>query len=1052
MRPAALWMGAIGLCLMGTMNANAQEKLEYNRDIRPILFENCFACHGADSAARKADLRLDQRDAAMEMGAIVPGKVDESSLMQRVLSEEPEEVMPPPETKKTLTPKQKETLARWIREGAEYQPHWSFIAPVRPEIPAVQNQAWVKNPIDAFILARLEKEHLTPAPEADRRTLARRVSLDLTGLPPAPDLVESFVNDPAPNAYEKLVDTLLDSDSWGEHRGRYWLDYARYADTHGIHFDNYREMWTYRDWVIKAFNQNMHYDEFTIESLAGDLLPNPTQDQLIASGFNRCNMTTNEGGIIDEEYLVLYTRDRTETVGQVWMGMTVNCSVCHNHKFDPVSQKEFYELAAFFNNTTQGARDGNIKDAPPIIVVPTEQDEPRWEELKGLVETSRKQIETRRAEARPAFNDWVTSTTPEALLQGIPTQELHFEASFNEAEGNIASVFVDGAVREVVLTEYATKKPGPFAGTNAVELQGGAAEFPDVGDFEAAQPFSVSTWIKVPANDSHGAVCARMDNEKGFQGWDILIQQRRLAMHLINGWPDTGMKVVAKPQLPANQWVHVTVTYDGSGKAAGVKLYYDGKPQQANVEMDKLNGSTKTNVPFKIGQRNTSEKIVATEIHDLRIYKRTLDPSEAESLARTTRFAGILSKPADQRAEAELNEIYEWWLAAKDEPFRTLSGTLAAQEREQSDIKARGSVGYVMNEKNDPAMAYVLFRGDYDKRRDEVTAETPEFLPQFPTEAPRNRLGLAKWLLQPDNPLTARVTVNRFWQEVFGTGIVRTTGDFGIAGELPSHQELLDWLAIDFRESGWDVKRLFKQMVMSATYQQSAVTTPEKIDQDPQNRLLAHGPRFRMDGEMVRDYALAASGLLVSKLGGPSVKPYQPPGVWEAIAMDVSNTKAYQPDTGEGLYRRSLYTFWKRMAPPASLDLFNAPSREFCVVRRERTNTPMQALVTLNDEQFVEAARHLAQLAIEQGGETFEGRIKVIGLRVLSREFTPEELNVIRQSLDHLQAYYNDHAEEATQVIKYGVSPVDEKIPAVELAAWTMLCNELLNLDEVLNK
>ncbi|MCA9096582.1 MAG: DUF1549 domain-containing protein, partial [Planctomycetaceae bacterium] len=359
-RPAALWIGIVGLFLWGTINANAQEKLEYNRDIRPILFEYCFACHGADSAARKADLRLDQRDAAMEMGAIVPGNVDESSLMQRVLSEEPEEIMPPPATKKTLSEKQKEILARWIREGAEYQAHWSFIAPVRPEIPTVQNQAWIKNPIDAFILSRLEKEHLAPAPEADRRTLARRVSLDLTGLPPSPDLVESFVNDSNPDAYEKLVDTLLESESWGEHRGRYWLDYARYADTHGIHFDNFREMWTYRDWVIKAFNQNMHYDEFTIESLAGDLLPNPTQDQLIASGFNRCNMTTNEGGIIDEEYLVLYTRDRTETVGQVWLGMTVNCGVCHSHKFDPLSQKEFYELAAFFNNTTQGARDGNI--------------------------------------------------------------------------------------------------------------------------------------------------------------------------------------------------------------------------------------------------------------------------------------------------------------------------------------------------------------------------------------------------------------------------------------------------------------------------------------------------------------------------------------------------------------------------------------------------------------------------------------------------------------------------------------------------------------------
>jgi len=1034
------------------MGVYAQEKLEYNRDIRPILFENCFACHGADSAARKGDLRLDQREAALEMKALIPGNPDESSVIQRILSEESEEVMPPPSTKKKLTEKQKETLRRWIREGAEYQAHWSFIPPTRPEIPTVQNPSWVKNPIDAFVLARLEKEKLVPAEEADRRTLARRVSLDLTGLPPKPEMVDAFVNDSAPNAYEKLVDQLLDSEGWGEHRARYWLDYARYADTHGIHFDNFREMWTYREWVIKSFNKNMPYDQFTIESLAGDLLPNPTQDQLIGSGFNRCNMTTNEGGIIDEEYLVLYARDRTETTGQVWMGLTVGCAVCHSHKFDPLSQKEFYELAAFFNNTTQAARDGNIKDTPPIIVVPKEEESARWEELKTLITSSRGAIEARRKDARAIFNEWAAKTTPEELLQSLPTSELAFEAAFKEPEGNKTTIRVEGSDREIELAASATRKPGPHAGTHAIELQGGAAELPDVGDFEANQPFSVSTWIKAPANDGHGAVCARMENEKAFQGWDVMIQQRRVAMHLVNAWPDKALKVVAKPQLKANEWVHVTVTYDGSGKAAGVKIYYDGKPQQTNVEADKLADSTKTSVPFKIGQRNTSEQIAATAIHDLRIYKRMLNDGEAETLARVTRYAGILEKPADQRQEAELNELYDWWLTTKDEPFQTLTGTLAAQEREQNDIKARGTIAHVMNEKPDPAMAYVLFRGDYDKRRDEVRPATPTFLPPVAEDVPKNRLGFARWLLQADHPLTSRVTVNRYWQEVFGTGIVRTTGDFGISGELPSHQDLLDWLAVEFRETGWDVKRLFKLMVMSATYRQSAATTPEKVERDPQNRLLSHGPRFRMDGEMVRDYALASSGLLVSKIGGPSVKPYQPSGVWEAIAMDVSNTKAYTPDSGEGLYRRSLYTFWKRMAPPASLDLFNAPSREFCVVRRERTNTPIQALVTLNDEQFVEAARHLAQLAIKQGGESLEGRLKVIGERILAREFRPEEIAVIQSSLQQLQSDYTSQPDEAVKLIKYGAAPADESIPPVELAAWTMLCNELMNLDEVLNK
>lgn len=1038
--------------IQGGLVLRAADRLEYNRDIRPILFENCFACHGADSASRKADLRLDQRDAAIKSEAILPGKPDESTLIQRILSHDDDEVMPPPATKKKLTDRQKEILTRWVREGADYQPHWSFIPPTRPAIPSVQNPAWIKTPLDGFVLAKLEKQHLAPAPEADRRTLARRASLDLTGLPPSPELLDAFLKDTSPKAYENYVDKLLASPAWGEHRARYWLDYARYADTHGIHFDNFREMWTYRQWVINAFNHNLSWDQFTIESLAGDLLPNPTQDQLIASGFNRCNMTTNEGGIIDEEYLVLYTRDRTETTSQVWLGLTANCAVCHSHKFDPLSQHEFYKLAAFFNNTTQGARDGNIKDSPPIIVVPKNEDTQRWTELKTLIPASKSRLEARRKDARPEFDAWAKATPPETLLQSIPTQALQFQATFNELEGKTAHVTVADKPREVTLNDSATKKPGPFPGSNALHLQGAAAEFPDVGDFEKSQPFSCSLWVNIPANDAHGALCARMDNTAGFRGWDCLIQQRRLALHLVNSWPNDALKVAAKPQIPAGQWTHVTVTYDGSAKASGVKIYYNGKPQETNVEADQLHSTIKTAVPFKIGQRHASEAISATSIHDLRLYNRTLNPGEVETLARVTRHAGILAKPLDKREPAELNDLYDWWLANRDQSFQSLAQTLAKEEREQNDIKARGSIAYVSNERTEPAMAYFLYRGEYDKRRDPVTPETPAFLVPFPKDAPHNRLGFARWLLLPENPLPARVTVNRFWQEVFGTGLVRTTGDFGVSGELPSDQALLDWLAVEFRDSGWNVKQLFKLMVTSAAYRQSAAVTPEKLQQDPLNRWLSRGPRFRMDAEMVRDNALAVSGLLVDKIGGPSVKPYQPSGVWEAIAMDVSNTRSYTPDTGDNLYRRSLYTFWKRMAPPASLDLFNAPSREYCVVRRERTNTPIQALVTLNDEQFVEAARHLAQLAISTGGNDVHARLKVISTRLLSRDFRPEEITVIQKSLDRLQSWYKDHADEAAKIIKYGASPPEANIPPTELATWTMLCNELMNLDEVLNK
>jgi hypothetical protein len=1043
---------AMALALVAfARSAGAEETLRYNRDIRPILADNCFACHGPDSAARKADLRLDQRDMSMDMGAIVPGDPDSSTLTYRIFSEDPDEIMPPPQTKKKLTAGQKETLKRWIEEGAEYEPHWSYITPVRPELPPVKNQAWVKNPIDHFILAKVEAAGLAPANEADRRTLARRASLDITGLPPSPELVDRFVNDSSPNAYEKLLDELLRSPKWGEHRGRYWLDYARYADTHGIHFDNFREMWSYRDWVTRAFNQNMTWDEFTIESLAGDLLPNRTLEQQIGSGFNRCNMTTNEGGIIDEEYAVLYARERTEATSAVWLGMTTGCSVCHDHKFDPLSQKEFYELSAFFNNTTQAVRDGNIKDTPPIVVAPLPADRDRWFALEKIPAVQER-LAARKAESRPEFEKWLATASPDVFASTLPSEGLYLHAPLDEGSGQSAKITVGSETRDVPLSASAAWKPGHVS-PQAVEITKGAvAELADAGDFEKDQPFSCGAWIKLPANDSNGALASRMDNAANYRGWDYWVQARRVGTHIINSWNQDALKVVTKDQIPANQWTHVLFTYDGSGKAAGVKIYVNGQSQPTNVESDTLKSTIRTSVPFKIGQRNTSEPISGAAIQDLRIFTRVLAPQEAESLAKATRYASLVAKPADQRSESERDELFGWWLATLDPPSVEIAQELARLEREQSEIKGRATIAHVMQEKTEPAMAFVLFRGEYDKRRDEVAADTPDILPSFPADFPRNRLGLAQWLLLPEHPLTARVTVNRFWQEVFGTGILRTSGDFGVSGELPSHPELLDWLAVEFRESGWDVKKLFKLMLMSATYRQAAIVTPEKREKDPDNRLLSRGPRFRMDAEMIRDYALAASGLLSPKMGGPSVKPYQPPGVWEAIAMNVSNTRSYQRDTGEDLYRRSLYTFWKRQAPPASMEIFNAPNREYCVVRRERTNTPLQALVTLNDEQFVEAARHLAQRAIKDGGESFDSRIELIGKRLLARPFREEEKQVIRGSFDALLAHYQSAPEEATKLITVGESKPDASLHPSELAAWTMLCNELMNLDEVLNK
>jgi Protein of unknown function (DUF1553)/Protein of unknown function (DUF1549)/Concanavalin A-like lectin/glucanases superfamily/Planctomycete cytochrome C len=1042
-------IGALGLM---SSPASAGDKLEYNRDVRPILAENCFACHGADSAARKADLRLDQREAALKAEAIIAGDPDGSELLNRINSDDADQVMPPPKSKKTLSKEQKEILKRWITEGAEYQPLWSFIPPRRPAPPALKSSGWVKNPIDRFTLAKLDALGLKPAPEADRRALARRLSLDLTGLPPAPEAVSAFERDSGPNAYERFVDQLLSSPRWGEHRGRYWLDYARYADTHGIHFDNYRENWAYRDWVIRAFNRNLPFDQFTVEQLAGDLLPNHSLDQEIASGFNRCNITTNEGGAIDEEYLVLYTRDRTETTSQIWLGLTAGCAVCHDHKFDPISQKEFYEMAAFFNNTTQRAMDGNIKDTPPIRFVPNVEDQKRWSELESEVAAAKKSANDRKTMARPDFEKWLASTSADELAAAIPTQELTFHAPLSEGYGHQARVVADGLARTIELGEPLAWKSGHVGPYAYQSKKGGSFEMPDVGDFEHDKGFSYGAWVQIPKGTGSASLFSRMNEAEDYRGWDLWIEGEKVGAHIVHKWPSDAVKAVATEPLKPGRWTHVFVTYDGSGRVEGLKIFIDGKNQSVGTQANLLKSSIHTNVPFKVAQRNNSSRVDGLQIEDLRLYGRTLTPKEVGVLAHSTRAAWLARKPSDKRTDSEKSELFDGWLSNGDSEYSRRVEAVGSLEREQAALRTRGTVAHVMHEKNEPAMAFVLHRGDYDKRRDSVKPETPKALPPFPSDQPKNRLGYARWLLSPDHPLTARVTVNRFWQEVFGTGLVKTSGDFGVSGELPSNPELLDWLAVEFRDSGWDVKELFKLLVTSATYRQAAVTTPEKLEKDPQNRFLSRGPRFRMDAEMVRDYALASSGVLTGHIGGPSVKPYQPEGVWEAVAMIGSDTRDYRQDKGESLYRRSMYTFWKRAAPPASMDIFNAPAREACTVRRERTNTPLQALVTLNDPQFVEAARQLAESVLKKETDNQDARIQMTAWRLLSRSFRPEELEVVRGSLETLLSHYGAHPDEAKKVVSVGESKSDPALNAAVLAAWTMLANELMNLDEVLNK
>jgi hypothetical protein len=1030
--------------------------VSYNRDIRPILVENCFACHGADSGSRQAGLRLDLRDEATASGAIVPGDPDSSVVLDRVFSDDPEEVMPPPATKKSLTAEQKELLSRWIAAGAAYEPHWSFIPPVKPEPPAVRDEGWIRNPIDRFILARLEAEGLPPAPEADRRVLARRAALDITGLPPEPADVEAFVTDTRPDAYERYLDALLARPEWGEHRGRHWLDYARYADTHGIHFDNHREMWSFRDWVINAFNRNLPFDAFTELQLAGDLVglaadatPDAILDARIGSGFNRCNMTTNEGGIIDDEYIVLYARDRTETTATVWMGLTAGCAVCHDHKFDPVSMKDFYALSAFFNNTTQAAKDGNIRDTPPILPVPRPEDRPRFAALEAEIPAAEQAVAARREAARSDFDAWIAAATPETVMQALPLETPLVHLPLAEGEGHSTRAILVGKETGLPLEPKTTWQAGPD-GRPAILLDGPAGSLPGAGDFEHDQPFTISCWLRVPAIDSSYAVISRMDVADAHRGWDLFVQGRRVAMHLIHAWPDDALKVAATDQLKPDTWTRVTVTYDGSGKAEGVTIFYDDKPQKPKVENNKFKRHTiRTQVPLVIGGRSPGATAHGLGLTDLTILGRALSAGEIEGMSRRETLLEIVNRPPTERPQAA-EGLYGWWLERLDPPFGELSGRLAVLRTEHDEIRGRGTVAHVMHEKPGVPTAHMLDRGEYDRPVEEVTAGTPAALPPFPDHLPRNRLGLARWLLAPEHPLTARVTVNRFWQEVFGTGLVRTAGDFGITGELPSHPELLDWLAVEFRETGWDMKRLFRLMLTSNAYRQAAVTTPEKLAADRDNRLLSRGPRFRMDAEMVRDQALATSGLLVRKLGGPSVKPYQPDGVWSAVAMPESNTKNYIPDTGEDLYRRSMYWFWKRSAPPASLDIFNAPSREICTVKRERTNTPLQALVTLNDPQFVEAARSLADLTLAQPGDDAV-RLDFLARRLLSRPLEPEEASIVRESLGRLSAWYAEHPDDAAQLVAVGES-VPRSADPVALAGWTMLANQLMNLDEVLTK
>ncbi len=1055
-----VWCAPVALGILATQAAYAQKKpagVDFARDVRPILSDACFQCHGPDKSTRMADLRLDIREAAFaprKNGApIVPGDSRKSLIFQRITHPKPALRMPPPQAHKELKPEQIATIQKWIDSGAEWKEHWAFRRPVRPRPPAVTNTAWVTNPIDRFILAALEAKGLTPAPPADRRTLARRVALDLTGLPPDPADVEAFVKDTSPKAYETLVDRLLASPHWGEHRARYWLDAARYGDTHGLHIDNYREMWPYRDWVIKAFNANMPFDQFTIEQIAGDLLPNPSMDQLMATGFHRCNVTTNEGGVIPEEVAAMYAKDRVDTTGAVFLGLTVGCATCHDHKYDPISTRDFYSLTAFFRNTLQNPLDGNISDTPPVIVVPREEDRARWRQL----DEEEKKAEARQSEIRKAskveFEAWL-GTEGRGKIHGPldPADEV-FSLSVPGEEPEIRlhnqSVPFDRA-------DGLTIGEGHIPGWKALYFEDkGSLTFPNQAYFEADRPFAVSAWIYVPKGPETRVLVSQSDPDSKGRGWALELSRGIPSLRLTTQSNRSyTIRAMAIDRLKAETWHHVAFSYDGSRLLSGVELYLDGKNVWAEGRGNRvpMPGDFRTYAPLRVGSDGKRFN-PGGAIADLRIFTRAITEEEAAVVASWPVLRQARGKKTEDLSAAEREALHDYYLTREYRDYVNVADELRTLREERKQLARRGAVTHIQMERRDQKpFAHILYRGMYDQPREKVEPAVPSALPPMPESYPKNRLGLAKWLVDENNPLTARVTVNRFWQEVFGVGLVKTAEDFGSQGELPSHPELLDWLAVEFRESGWDVKKLFKLMVMSSTYRQAAVATPEKLQKDPDNRFLSRGPRFRMDAEMIRDLALAASGLLNRRIGGPSVKPYQPEGVWEAVAMLESDTRFYKRDTGPNLYRRSMYTFWKRSAPPASMDIFNAPSRENCTVRRERTNTPLQALVTMNDTQFVEAARNLAELALQKGGPDWNRRLDFMTLRVLSRTLSLKEREILKKAHADYLNYYDSHPADAKKLLSVGESEAMESANPAELAALTIVANGILNLDEALNK
>jgi hypothetical protein len=1032
-------MRTVALVLLLTSTTFADDPLLFNRDVRQILAEHCWNCHGPDAAARQSNLRLDTfNDAVLpaESGqpAIVPKKPQDSELVRRIQSSDATLRMPPDSAQKPLTATQIDILKRWISGGATFQKHWSFepivppVVPDSPEIRSLLESSSAINPIDAFVAESLAKQKLRFSPEAPREALLRRVTVDLTGLPPtADDLARTN------ESYEEVVDRLLHSSHFGERMAVDWLDAARYADTNGYFSDKPRQIWLWRDWVIRAFNDNMPFDQFTVEQLAGDLLPAPTIQQRIATGFNRNHVSNNETGIIDEEFRTEYVVDRVDTTMTTWLGLTIGCAQCHDHKYDPISQQEFYQLFAFFNNVPEK---GLIvtDDPPPVMKVSTPELDTELANLSQATTNAAQAFEPIRLKLATEISTWEPIARQSIPLP--PQQNLMLHEAFDNRLGPETQA----------IGTTLTYQTGIRAQAALFDATQHASR--DIKHFDADGPWTIGLWL-LPDN-SLSCPLSKIEPEGDRTGVEVLWQKGRINVNLVAKWGTDAIEVTSITPAKAGQWHHVAITYDGSKSAAGLKLFLDGHPLDLRIDRDSLTSSVQNDRPILIGRRDSGLGYYG-QMDELRILQQALNPQAIEDWHHGDQIHGILERPTDTRSARDTETLMDFYIARHTDE-KTRAARNSVKVALETEIRFRNSIPstLVMEEMPQPRETHVLIRGQYDQPGQKVEAGTPTALSSWPETAPKNRLGLARWLMDPANPLTARVAVNRLWKQCFGEGLVRTPNDFGSQGEPPTHPELLDWLAATYRDNGWNTKDLLRLIVTSRTYRQSSdLHANPSTGHDLQNRLLSRNSAFRMSAEMIRDQALAASGLLRPKIGGPSVKPYQPAGLWEEVSYNSEDS--YEESNEDGLWRRSLYTYLKRQVPPPSLLAFDGTPREKCTVQRARTNTPIQALILLNDPTYLEAARVLAN-SVLLAKTSDEERLVEIFRRILSRNPEPRESTLLLDLLKRQRDCFQTDPAAADKLLQVGVSRHDDSHAPTELAAWTMTAHTLLNLDEAITR